>query len=224
MSYFLAIQNNFHYVELALFQDTQCLTTITISKIEASAQLIVAIKEILNRYNLVFKNLSFIAANQGPGPFTTLRVVIATVNGISFATKMPLIGVDGLVTFLDEHKNEDHPITVALLNAFNQEAYFGIDGSEVRETGCRNAEQLLQELKKRYTDQKIRFIGSGVEVFKNQILATFGPDASFFPRPLPEQCSLQAVGVQALQQWQKQKNIQFQLLPLYLKNQVIRNS
>jgi hypothetical protein len=49
-----------------------------------------------------------------PGPFTTLRLVIATMPGISFSTA-PLVGVDGLAT-PQMSTNQDYPVTVALLN------------------------------------------------------------------------------------------------------------
>ncbi len=45
---------------------------------------------------LRFLDLAFIAAHQGPAPFTTLRVCLTTVNGFAFATGMPLIGINGL--------------------------------------------------------------------------------------------------------------------------------
>lgn len=220
--YFLALQNNFHQIEVALFNNTDLLGMHAISKIEASSDLILTIKELLNTHHLTFKNLSFIAANQGPGPFTTLRVVIATVNGISFAARTPLVGVDGLDAFLDEHKNENYPVTVALLNAFNHDTYFGIEALGMRETGCKNAEQLIKDLKQRYEGKSIRFIGSGTELFKGHIITTLGEQA-YLPRPNPDQSSIKAIGLQALQKWHAQKDIRYQLLPLYLKNQVVKS-
>src|SRR5687767_3976293 len=115
MTYFLALQNTYQNVEIALFKDSQILASTTLSKLQASSHSMPAIQELLKTNNLTLKDLSFIGASQGPGPFTTLRVVIATVNGISFSTGIPLIGVDGLDTFLDEQKDSRYPV-VALLN------------------------------------------------------------------------------------------------------------
>jgi tRNA threonylcarbamoyl adenosine modification protein YeaZ len=227
MLYFLSIQNNYHQVELALFKDSHILTSLAISKIDASSQLMLTIKSLLAEHHLSFKDLSFIAANQGPGPFTTLRVVIATVNGISFATRIPLIGVDGLDVFLNEYKDTQYPVTVALLNAFNQDAYFGIDTFGTREKGCKNSEQLLRELHAQHGNQQIRFIGSGVSTFKEQLTSIFGAQAGskiLIPIPLPDQCSVKALGLHALENWKTHKNLTYQLLPLYLKSQVIKTT
>jgi tRNA threonylcarbamoyladenosine biosynthesis protein TsaB len=223
MRYFLSIQNNYQLVEVALFRDMQSIASTEISKLEASSHLMLAIQGLLNEHQLSFKDLSFIAANQGPGPFTTLRVVIATVNGISFATKLPLIGVDGLDMFLNEYRDTSHPITVALFNAFNRDAYFGIDTFSSREKGCKNIELLLQDLAQTHAQEQIRFIGSGAGFFKDQILSTFDKRAHF-PLPMPEQCSLQTIGLHALDCWNSHKNLTYQLLPLYLKGQVVKSS
>ena len=56
----------------------------------------------LKQHALTFSGLAFIAAHQGPAPFTTLRVCLTTVNGFAFATQVPLIGVNGLKELVDE--------------------------------------------------------------------------------------------------------------------------
>lgn len=222
MHYFLSIQNNYHLVEVALFKNMQSIASTQVSKLEASAHLMLAIKGLLTEHGISFKELSFIAANQGPGPFTTLRVVIATVNGISFATKLPLIGVDGLDMFLNEYRDTQHPTTVALFNAFNHDAYFGIENFNGREKGCKNIGKLLEEIAQQDSAQPIRFIGSGSVFFRDQILETLGTRA-YFPIPMPEHCSLETIGLYALDCWNTHKNLTYQLLPLYLKSHVVKS-
>lgn len=41
--------------------------------------------QLLARHTLDWSNISLIGASQGPAPFTTLRALITTLNGISFA-------------------------------------------------------------------------------------------------------------------------------------------
>jgi len=127
MSYFLALQHTYQGIELGLFDDAQTIQITHDDKKKASKNIILLVNQLLKNKNISFDNLLFIAANQGPGPFTTLRVVIASVNGIGFATQKPLIGVDGLDALLQEHKNETYPVSVALLNAYSNDVYFGID-------------------------------------------------------------------------------------------------
>src|SRR3990170_4281291 len=125
MTLFLSIQNTYEAIEIALFKDDQLVAALKEDKSRASKELIPLIAYLLLRARITMKDLAFIAVNQGPGPFTTLRVVIATVNGLSFATNVPLVGIDSLDAFLEEYKNSEHP-TIILLNAFNNDVYYAI--------------------------------------------------------------------------------------------------
>jgi tRNA threonylcarbamoyl adenosine modification protein YeaZ len=102
---YLSIQGSYSQLQLALFSGGKCLESITKQNLKASSQLIPLIDEVLRKYFLNLKDLNFICVDQGPGAFTSLRVTISTVNGISFANKIPLIGIDGL----DALSQEVHP-------------------------------------------------------------------------------------------------------------------
>src|SRR5688572_29545137 len=97
MTIFLALQNTYHLIEVAVCNEDSIIESVTIDKVHASKELLPIINKLLMRHNFTLQSLSFLTINQGPGPFTTLRVVITTANGISFATGLPLIGVDGLI-------------------------------------------------------------------------------------------------------------------------------
>src|SRR5471030_2525471 len=96
MKHYLSIQNTYTHVEMALFQDGQLINWVSEDKLRASKHFILLIAGLLQEHQIKFSDLSFVAVNQGPGPFTTLRVVIASVNGLSYATKIPLVGIDAL--------------------------------------------------------------------------------------------------------------------------------
>ncbi len=98
----LIIQHTEQTVEIALFDNAQCRGSVAVEKSAASALLIPKIQELLTTNNLQLSDLDFIAANAGPGPFTTLRTILATVNGLGYAVSIPLIGIDGLDAMLDE--------------------------------------------------------------------------------------------------------------------------
>jgi tRNA threonylcarbamoyl adenosine modification protein YeaZ len=216
MTYYLTLQNNYNQVEVALFWQKERKHFLIISKVHASARIVYEISQILKSYRLAFSDLSFLSANCGPGPFTTLRVVISTINGLGFSSQLPLIGVDCLDAFLDEYHDARFSVTVALLNAFSQDAFFGIQANNERVKGCKNIELLLHELKARCGDTPVRFIGLGVVTFKKQIDAIMGKSA-VIPDPLPEYCSINAVGIASLALWEKKINLRQELQPLYLK-------
>ena len=223
MNKFLAIQHTYTGVEVALFRDKDVLEKMYDDKKRASKNLISMINTILEHNDLGIMELDFISANQGPGPFTTLRVVIASVNGLGFATKKPLIGVDGLDAILKQYHDKRYEVTVALLDAFAGDVYFGIENSNSQERlkGYKNISVFLSELRDYFSDNKIQFIGNGSKKYEDKIIEYFGQMA-IFPDPLPMQCSVQQVGLIALDTFKKFENFESQLLPIYLKDFVVK--
>ena len=219
---YLAIQHTYTDVQAGLYKNNQCLSFFSLHKHQASSLLLEKIKELLIKHSIHLGQLSFLAVNQGPGPFTTLRVVIATVNGLSFAVGIPLVGIDGIKTLVNEYKNKECKTSIALLNAFNQDVYFAIKESDDHiKTGYENIEVLLKHIKIKSKKQSLCFLGNGAtihyDLIKNQ-----------FPEALIDQdlqhCSLNALAQQGLHKWQNKHCVSTQLQPLYLKNILYRTS
>ena len=185
MTKFLAFQHTHGGIEAALFQDRELLEKIFEDKKRSSKYFVSMIESLLKKCNCELGDLSFMAANQGPGPFTTLRVVIASANGLAFSCNKPLIGIDGLDAFLQEYHNETCPVTVALLDAYSKDVYFGIDylQNPDYEKGYKNIDLFLSDLKHSFKSDKIRFIGNGVLKYREQITDAFA-DRAMFPEPL----------------------------------------
>jgi tRNA threonylcarbamoyladenosine biosynthesis protein TsaB len=215
MNYFLAVQATYQQLEIGLFKDHQLLSLIKEDKKRASAMIIEHLNAVLQNNDVQLGDLSFIAVNQGPAPFTSLRVVIATVNGIAFAKEIPLVGIDGLAAFMQEHQSPEWPVTVGLINAFNKDIYFAIAQSDQPlEMGCKNIETFLNELNEQFPNQQLRFIGNGTELFQQELIHVF-PNA-FIPEPLPEYLSINYLGLLGAAKWE-QGITSNQLLPLHLK-------
>ncbi len=218
MNVSLVVQANYEHIQIGLAQDAKLIDSITHDKATASKYIIQYIDTLLAQNNFNLSNLTYITINQGPAPFTSLRVAITTVNGISFASSIPLVGVDGLETFLGEFQQTEYPYTVALLNAFNKDVYFGIQkGSSVLQCGWNNILVFLDVLKQQAGNKKILFLGGGVAMFMKEINDTFGNQAIILD-PLVHYASLQQVATVASAQWHKKQNIQTYILPLYLKS------
>lgn len=213
MATFLAIQNTYTHVQMAIGTSHALSTPIFLDKMVASKECIPALQKLLNDNGITLDELAFIAVNQGPGPFTTLRVVISTVNGLSFARQISLIGINGLEAFADEYPQ---PNKVILLNAFGGDCYYLVDADGTRTSGVAPIAIILQELSQKISHNPILFLGNGVSLHSALINATFG-DRAHIPDQLPEVASLASIAKRALVQWKKQENISYQLQPLYFK-------
>jgi len=218
----IIIQSTYTSTHVGLYQDSRCIDTIPDIH-QASTALIPSLDTLVTTNNITLKTISFIGAYQGPGPFTSLRVILASVNGIAFAHNIPLIGVDGIDALLEEHTHETFSITVALLNAYNKDAYFGIqwNGKIVRK-GYDNIDQLLIDIQNEFPKKQIRFIGQGVPIFRDQIMGRLRDNAYLAPI-IPESPSLDMIAQKSYKQWQE-KNTANQLLPLYLKTLAYKKS
>ena len=219
MPSFLAIQSTYEQVEIGLFTNNSLRASCATHKFNASSELLGAINNLLNSCSVNLSEIEFIAINQGPGPFTTLRVAIATVNGISFATGIPLVAVQGLPAFIHEYHSATTPVTVAILNAFNKDLYYAIATTTKSHPtiGVEQYQALLQRIHQEFPHTPIQFIGNGVTMYRPEIIELFGALAHF-PDPLPVFPSIAQIGTIGNAQWQKKEGITQQVLPDYLKN------
>ena len=213
---YLTLHSDYNSVFCGLFKGTACIAVIQEHKLTASKNLMLRLTTLLKEQDVSWADLDFIGVNQGPSPFTTLRIVITTVNGILFAKKIPLIGVDGLRAFLTEYKTSESEMVVVVLNAFNNDIYFGIKyPNGTTETGWSFYATFLNEFQTKYPTTSMTFTGNGVSLYREAIVNLF-PQA-VIPDPLPESVNLLTVASCALAQWHNGQMTSSPLLPLYLK-------
>lgn len=212
---YLALQSTYTHIELGIYQNDACIDFVQIDKTRASKECVPTIATLLKNNSLTISDLSFIGVNQGPGPFTTLRTLIATVNGLAFSGIIPLIGVNGMEGLLQEYIHKS-PNVVALLNAFGSDLYYGIRTGSSYDEGCASIDSVLSMIAQKIQTETLLFVGNGVDLVHDQIKTTFGNRTQII-NPNPQTVSLNAVAKIALQNWNTQKNISYQLEPLYFK-------
>lgn len=218
MALFLVVQNTYDNVEIALYDGVQSLETKVESKLQASKNLVLHINKLLTDNKLIINDIDCIIANQGPGPFTTLRVVITTVNGLAYATLIPLIGINSLHALLAEHTNPMYPITVALLNAFGKDVYYSIEkDGKIIEFASANSNDLIEKIQEQFPDRIVRFIGNGAALYKTTIQAVFENNA-FIPDPVPGTATIAQIAKMGIEKYHNKQELQKQLLPIYLKD------
>jgi tRNA threonylcarbamoyladenosine biosynthesis protein TsaB len=91
-----------------------------------SELLLPLIEECLKAAELTLGDLHTIAVGAGPGSFTGLRIGMATVKGLCFATGVPLTPVSSLAALaFDFKKDDESPLLVPVLDARRGEIYAG---------------------------------------------------------------------------------------------------
>jgi len=216
--FYLTLQHTYTHIEYALCNDQQIVRTTSDDKLHASKHIILTFQELLTQHNLKLSDLSFMVVNQGPGPFTTLRTSIATANGIAFASHLPLVAVNGLEALVTEYSSPDYPYTVALLNAFGHDLYYGISTNGGLDIGCANYKKMLSDIQGMTKNNNVLFVGNGAEMYQDAIKVEF-KDNAIFPNPIPQTVSIKQIARLGYKYWQEQRHIFKQIEPLYLKIQ-----
>lgn len=222
--HFLVLHNDYQTTKVGLFNAFELLDSVACDNKQASKQLFFAIDALLNNNAVALADCRFLAANQGPGPFTTLRVVIASLNGLACATKLPLIGVNGIETFAIEQYDKEYGYMCVLSNAFCNDVYYAmIDTTTAAlETGCVPYETVITMLKK-LLPKSIKIVGNIANEKRIELAMLLG-DTITIPDPCPNAASLTTIGQAAYRQWQETRASNTQLAPLYFKKAPIRSA
>jgi tRNA threonylcarbamoyladenosine biosynthesis protein TsaB len=85
-----------------------------------SAQLIPAIRDLLNHHNARLAEIATIVVTNGPGSFTGIRIGLSTAKGLAEPSSIPILTVSRLAVLA--HKAQSK---AAALDASRQEFYFG---------------------------------------------------------------------------------------------------
>jgi tRNA threonylcarbamoyl adenosine modification protein YeaZ len=216
----LAINGTYTTIEIALVQDKKTISA-SISHHHASTQLLPAIAQVCVSQNVLFHELTAIAVNVGPAPFTTLRSIISTINGAVYATQTPLIAVSGIEAFVREHIQKEYTHTVALLNAFCNEVYVAeYDQTDnVITTKCYSINYWIEQhmlFLQKNPHARVKYIGNGCVTYQKELAEQFGMH-TIASENIPLVPSVAAISMSATKQWTEQQGIVEQCSPLYLK-------
>jgi tRNA threonylcarbamoyl adenosine modification protein YeaZ len=148
---------------------------------------------VLDASGLTLRDVTLLAVGLGPGPFTGLRVGLATIEGLAFATGLPVVGVSGLDALA---------LAAARADASAREIAVFLDGARGEVFAARYATADRTLLAVHAIDEPLAamprdvldawrikgarpdvFIGSGAILYSQDVLAGM-PDAKLIDAPI----------------------------------------
>jgi len=214
---FVVFQSTYKTLTLGLFRNGELCQRVSGESKEMSSVLLVHLDELLKKESLTVRDLTFMGVHVGPGPFTTIRTLVAYANGLAFSSGVPLVEVDGFEAFFKDIPPLNFDYTVLIFNAFCQELFYAIrtNRTGLYETGVRSFAEMA-ELLTRCAPLTVQIAGQGVSLFKTELdqLKEAGLVLDVLPQ---ESASIEAFGLQALEQWRDETKRVKIVFPRHLK-------
>lgn len=146
--------------------------------------------------NIDLEEVDAVAVTSGPGSFTGLRIGVTAAKALALALEVPIIGVSTLDTMAHGIVYTEYLIC-PIMDARRNQVYTALYQwesnilSQLTEHMAVDIEAYLADLSKR--EEKIIFLGDGVDAYKERIKEILGEKAVF----APSFCNLQHASVLA---------------------------
>ncbi len=123
----LVLYHGYSSFQFGLFTDQKCIAQDQAEGTASCSEFLPRLTKLFNANNLSLEELDACIAYTGPGSFTALRVTLSFANGFAFARHLPLIGVTGFESLIEQigQQGKDKYIIQAL-KAFGEEVYVQI--------------------------------------------------------------------------------------------------
>jgi len=216
----LSLETSTRHFSLAVSEDERIIAarSLILKKVLASS-ILPGLKSILDRAEISLSKLHGLVVGLGPGSFTSLRIGLATVKGLAFALKIPVVGISSLDAIALNIKG-DCPYLCVMTDARRDLIYscfykkIGNELKRRRTYRLTDIHQLLNGAK-----GAIIFAGDAVPIFKKDIML-LSRKKRFTPVFTEEKYwkpKAQSLGLLGYRQFQKEKYDKIdKLVPLYL--------
>lgn len=210
----LVVQATYNSVEYSLYKNHTPGDHHTLIKTAVCTDLMYNLCTLLEEQKITWNTINHIIINQGPAPFTTLRGLIATVNGISFAQKIPLIAVDGLEAFTTEI-SASYSSFLILLNAFAGDFYYSFKHHSTALKGCGNFLKIKEIIDNHTLNEPLVITGNGLSLLQEQLEKEYG--TKIMCDPTHDYVKLTTIASEGFKIIQQKPVTTFYVSPLYLK-------
>ena len=194
----LGIDSSGLVASAAIADEKNIIAEFTVNNKQTHSQtLLPMIEKVVDMSGIELEQIDAIAIAAGPGSFTGLRIGSATAKGIGLALKKPVVSVptlDGLAYRVSVFDG----IICPIMDARRNQVYTGIYKMDKGNLVCLSEQkavdihEIMEELEK--YDEKVIFLGDGVEVQRETIEKEFKKEYCFAPIHLSKQ-SAAAVAV-----------------------------
>ncbi len=150
-----------------------------------SQTLLPMIKAMLDSAKMTLDDIDGFAISQGPGSFTGVRIGISAIKGMAAAENKKCVGVSTLHAMAQNLRDTDCVACCVMDARCNQvyNAMFRISGGKIKRLCDDRAllcEELAEDIKNNYQNEKIIVVGDGTEVFSSaaeNLNLTLSPDS-----------------------------------------------
>jgi tRNA threonylcarbamoyladenosine biosynthesis protein TsaB len=190
------------------------------------------VDKVLNEANLQLNDLDVIAFTRGPGAFTGVRIGTAVAQGLSLATKLPLVAVSSLAVLAQtSYRVTGNRRCIPALDARMSEVYIGF--YQLNDNGCMVAEQADQvvdaasvncENEQHYLEnpQCWQGYGPGWTNYPEQIKQRFAHWTIDSPKALVYPEALDLLSLAEVEYGEGRLLQPEQAIPVYVRDQVVR--
>jgi len=194
----LGIDSSGLVASAAIADEKNIIAEFTVNNKQTHSQtLLPMIEKVVDMSGIELEQIDAIAIAAGPGSFTGLRIGSATAKGIGLALKKPVVSVPTLEGLAYRVSVFDG-IICPIMDARRNQVYTGIYKMDKGNLVCLSEQkavdihEIMEELEK--YDEKVIFLGDGVEVQRETIEKEFKKKYCFAPIHLSKQ-SAAAVAV-----------------------------
>lgn len=173
----LALDTSGPNCSVAILENDKLIADFTINNgITHSQNLVPMIEQAQAFSNVDLNDIDTFACSIGPGSFTGLRIGLATIKGFALSLYKKVIGVPTLLALAYNVSHFDG-IICSILDARNDNVYAGlyknVDGKPVLITDyiADHIDVLIQTIKNQNLSSPILFVGDGVNVYKEKLVA-----------------------------------------------------
>ena len=189
----LGLDSSEEYGELAAWEGDRLIgVAITQEPLRHAEKLLPMAEQLLKTHDLDRTQIDLVSVNLGPGSFTGLRIGLATATGFCQALEIPLVGVDGTLSYRCRVETERRVCVVIKdrRDLYYVQWYTHLEAAGAIEVVAER--DLLDRLKGKR--KEVTLVGSGIEQLRSRLESIEGVELAPIEMNRPSAASIAQLG------------------------------